>query len=347
MKTRKIKRKGGTFRNRLAPVESGIELEDVNDILQRKIRKKETEERIEYEKRDNFIRLGNTHIMSPLSWVHATVWLQKEKCNIFLIGEVHKIRNRKCKSIFNMFSDLIRDIESTPVPSIDILLETTETDINMYKRFKEEKPIETTLKNWAYDLSTDPRQDTFKQINMVRILLSGCIDKYTSNCPFRVHWTDPNSMMRLPTRQHRLPDNIAKLFGLQPEDLEIKYNGYKEDYNIDKNTIYKYFINILNQHGVIQKELKKAEQLNEHFNTTFVETILKQIIDRCITHEIGFFLILRSMIDFYTAARIISHKMENVIVYEGMMHIDNLIFILRSLGYAEMSVLNPQCTSFK
>ena len=45
------------------------------------------------------------------------------------------------------------------------------------------------------------------------------------------------------------------------------------------------------------------------------------------------FCYLRSLVDLYTAARIVAKKMKNVIVYEGGAHISNLKLLFEKLGY--------------
>lgn len=45
------------------------------------------------------------------------------------------------------------------------------------------------------------------------------------------------------------------------------------------------------------------------------------------------FCYIRSVVDIYTAARIVAKKMKNVIVYEGAAHVRNLKLIFKKLGY--------------
>ena len=86
-----------------------------------------------------FIALCKKYIMkSSLDNVDRKVWLNKEDCNIFIIGEHHKPHER-CTSILDMFRKLFRENDKNPV-LIDLLVEVLPTNIEHYAEKNKKDP---------------------------------------------------------------------------------------------------------------------------------------------------------------------------------------------------------------
>jgi hypothetical protein len=151
-----------------------------------------------------FIKLANDHIMSvPLEHVRTKVWLQKEGCNIFLIGETHNKRNNKCKGIYEMFVGLITAIIKSKIKKVDIMIQVNEDKLNMYS---------TT----AFNLKNTYHDPDYLQLNNVRELLVKCIHQ---KCPFKVHSTeftpdtwikDLDTDMDIPVSSEALTPNLVR-----------------------------------------------------------------------------------------------------------------------------------------
>ena len=298
-----------------------------------------------------FINLGIYHIMNtPLEHVYTKTWMQKDDCNIFLIGEHHYIRNGKCTGIHEMFQGLLKDVIKFQIsPKVDIMVETNEKIMD--------KNVDT------FDIDTSPYLH-FRQINNVRRLLSPCIK--SKNCPFNVHWTDPNSMIpnRIDTynwtykfykriytktnRKNRLPEWIREIDehsskgewsnNYTPKSVMIRENLYD-----NKN-----IIKLLTEHGVVMKEIEKASLVDPRFTIDFAKkaftNVIKEIQKDNDTPNTYIYRCLRRVTDIYAAARIISKSMKNVIIYEGNNHIIFLKKIFTDLGYTnKMEKTNNQC----
>ena len=317
-----------------------LELRRIERLKQQVIPILIEEERIEREEknseRDFFIRLCKKNIMdTPLDWVIKKTWLQKGGCNIFLIGERHAKRNNSCTSIYDMFKGLINILVKSKYTShVDILLEIKENEIGKtYTR-----PVTTSLVEWADDIKG--LQSIMEQINAIRYLFASCINKDNSCPPFKVHWTDPNGMLDLQTRQKRFPDwihAITKTNAVNTDWTESEYIPTEKE-----------LTNLLTSHGVIAKEIQKAELVDPSFNMEFAKSIFEEFMTNS-EYYLNFkkhnmFLLLRDVNDLYTAARIVSKKMKNVIVYQGNAHTENIINILTRLRYTIMEQTeNPQC----
>jgi len=288
----------------------------------------------------DFITLGKNHIMNtPLEHVYTKTWMQKGDCNIFLIGEHHYLRNGKCTGIHEMFQGLLKDVIKFQIsPKVDIMLETNEKNMDYIVN--------------TFDIDTSPYLH-FIQINNVRILLSPCIK--SKNCPFNVHWTDPNSMVykfynRITNtnRKPRLPEWIREIDELSTNSEWI--NNYTPKSVMIRENLYdnKNIIKLLTEHGVVMKEIEKARLVDPRFTIDFAKKaftyIIKEIQKDNNTPNTYIYRCLRSVTDIYAAARIISKSMKNVIIYEGDNHITFLKKIFTDLGYTnKMEKTNNQC----
>jgi len=266
--------------------------------------------------RDAFIEMGKYIMNTALEAVLSKYWLQKGDCNIFLIGENHQPRNFKCIGIYDMFTTLIRIIEKVDIkPSIDIMLELTESEI----KTSAFKPRDMSFSEWIHLLGNNTES---LQINEVRHLLGSCIDK-TNNCPFKVHWSDSNGMLPNARPYDAYPKWVSDL-------TNLKFGVPAEvDYTPEE------LVDLLTHHLIVKKEIEKAEKINPSFNMEFSKKIFKEIIKNVNDYAQSDHLIyiMRSIIDFYTSARIIAKDMKNIIVYEGHAHIKNVVYILSKLDY--------------
>lgn len=156
-------------------------------------------------------------------------------------------------------------------------------------------------------------------------------------------------------------------------DLENRFNSTFEDTGpvYDKHTEYfpknRFdYMNLLTQHCVIMKEIKKAQlklpgvDLKQLFMTLFqqdIDDLLLEIESKRITREEEFTeqmeqinyitigsMLLRLVIDYYMIARIIHFDMKNVIVYAGSKHTNHLKSILVRLSFAIVEDVGEECT---
>jgi uncharacterized iron-regulated protein len=107
-------------------------------------------------------------MVNNIDRVIETSWLQKNNCNVFLIGEVHK-SHQKCKPILEIFKSLIQQ-NSKLMLDIDVFVEIFQHDtVHVLDKHKV------------------PKKDV--QINHVRKYFNKCFTEH--NCPMRIHWADP------------------------------------------------------------------------------------------------------------------------------------------------------------
>ena len=378
-KTRKFKKKGGWWWSRKGSPK--IETEE----------EKNERERIKKETLTNstiFIDTCKDIFMTePLSMVSKISWMQKDDCNIFLIGEYHGINNERCKGIFESFKQLINEIFIKKTNfEIDILLEIKENETKFISQSKNknfERPKDNTLIQFANDdindindLNANGYRDAEghkrkeAQINLVRYLLASCIERHDCS-PFKIHWTDANGMIT-PLKQKDASGNVIKdasgneitvkkkdkygnvIKDASGNEITVK-KGLKETFanlaihsenlnakklvttlNGSKNAQYNYIIqNFLLDHDVVMKEIKKATIVNPTYTVNFVKDMFSEIINENykIYNYHNVFILFRHVIDFYTVARLISQKMKNVIIYQGGLHTDFIIRILKRLKF--------------
>lgn len=279
-----------------------------------------------------FKDLCERHIMNTnLEWVHQKTCLQKDECTVYLIGEEHNARNYKCTGIYDMFDSLLKEIHQSDLkPLIHVMLEVNELDV------EEQSHVDFT--------SMDDKQF---QISKIRKLFYKCIKH--KNCDIKVHWADPNKMA---------PRTGSDFFGntslvprwiaeLQRYTSNVSDTDWTDNSLISSELVKPYdYLKILTQHGVATKEIHKASMVNPHFNLRFCKELFA-IWARKYNVEHDYILcanyLVRDVMDFYTAARIIKSNMKNVIVYAGNQHTTNLITIFTELGFSERHTTNTDC----
>lgn len=276
-------------------------------------------------KKCHFISLCKKYIMiNKLDRVIKTTWLQKNNCNVFLIGEVHK-PHQKCIPLIDMFKNLVQHTSKLSL-DIDLFVEIFQHD------------TVRILDNYKV-----PNKDV--QINHVRKYFNKCFTEH--NCPVRIHWADPT--------QTNLEKNI------QPWLIELsKYSFVFFTNDWFKNKKITSFFNkeqdiprLLTDNRIVVKEIGKASIINKHFTLDFAtklfmefylkskEKYIKEYNRFNWTHLVT--LQLRFVIDFYVAARIIKSDMKNVIYYAGYAHTNNITTILNALEFKTMEIVNGNC----
>ncbi len=284
---------------------------------------------------NSFIGLMQKNVMIPtLDSVKHKTWLQKDDCNIFLIGEKHSAKtDPSCVGIYEMLTDVLDEIQAGTFPPIDLMLELTQKDNALH--FKNRKD---------YNLFS-------LQINNVRKLLSQC--SHVRDCGINVHWTDINTMHK----DIKKSDKPCDTKGVKGADrlptwiLELAKIPLFQDWSKltrvkDKLRTEKDLTKLLTEHCVVKKEIDKATLLCPQFTMEFAVRVFNQIVKEfnvLFTYEGRAQLALRSVIDFYTVARIIKSNMKNVIVYAGNLHTNNVITILLALGFHVMEQKPGTC----
>ena len=267
---------------------------------------------------DIFIKFCKILIMiNDLDSVVKTTWLQNNDCNIFLVGEIHKRHEQtNCKGIISLFKNLIK-IQNI---QIDLMVEFKNRDVSkgFYKTFD---IIENERLN---------KKDF--QINEVRNILIDCI-KYKSCDNIHVHWTDP-SVSPENKRYNKLPKWMKILNTYTYPTFDLSWINNKEITNYfnpikNKNDI----LNLLLKNPIAMKEIKKAYKINSFFEINNIKSIFLEIYDITKTFyekeddDYIIFNMSRTVMDFYTIARIIKSDMKNVIIYVGVNHSERIIYI--------------------
>ena len=289
-----------------------------------------------------FKDLCERHIMNTnLEWVHQKTCLQKNGCTIFLIGEEHNARNYKCTGIYEMFESLLKEIHQSDIkPMIHVMLEVNELNV------EEQSQVDFTS-----ELMDKQQHDTKFQLSMIRKLFYKCIKH--KNCDIKVHWVEPNKMApgtgsnfirntivpRWITELQRYTSNISSNISVDRDWTDNPLISSELDKPYD-------YLKILTQHSVVTKEIHKASMVNPHFTLRFCKELFA-IWARKYNVEYNYILcanfLVRDVMDFYTAARIIKSNMKNVIVYAGNKHTNNLITIFTELGFSERHTTNTDC----
>ena len=255
-----------------------------------------------------FIDLCKKNIMvKNLDHVYKSTWLQNDDCNIFLVGEQHrKHDNVNCVEILEMFRKLVEtnNISENPI-KIDFFIE-------IYNEY--------VLNNYKYDYEYNIEK---VQINNIRGEFINCIKN--KNCPnLHVHWADPTIISETHKRYKKLP----KLLKIFQKDEVWKHT----ENNIDENIII-FILKLLIENPIVIKEFKKASKNNIMFKIEKIKSIYLEIYD--ITKKLYkddynhiVFCMSRTVMDFYTIARIIKSKNKNIIIYAGNEHTERIIYIL-------------------
>jgi hypothetical protein len=276
-----------------------------------------------------------------LDSVYRKFWMQKGDCNIFLIGEGHA-RHTRCKSIYDMFGDLLADNRRlTPPVKFDLLLEDFSQD---------------RKKNFIFWNRLE------HQMNVVRTRFKHCMHKHTKKpCDVRVHWVDSTE------DSESVPKWISNI-GKARLGIEKDTGDWKAELQ-SKDDVLK----LVTLNRKVMKEIQKASEVNPVFNQAFVLDMFQRLNEESMSPTIlwaadinsiprpifydydpwsGYwkgdvFYFNRNVIDIYTIARLIKSKMKHVIIYAGFAHTCNCYQILLSLGFqVKMErVGSPKCDS--
>jgi predicted transcriptional regulator len=173
---------------------------------------------------------------------------------------------------------------------------------------------------------------------MVRKLFVNCI-KY-KNCPMKVHWIDCNM-----NNSKRLPTWMNELYNAHLSEKDwTKTPSIASELNTKRS-----LLKLLTSHGIVTKEIEKAEKINPMFTLEFAESLFaKMIVDYSSMYSKGntVFHSFRAVMDFYTVARIIKSEMKHVIVYVGHNHAERISHILQQVGFElREKTTNPQCVT--
>ena len=304
---------------------------------------------VQFAQSSAFVDLCNADIMNTsLEFVEHKSWLSKGKVNIFIIGEVHSYRNYEEVGIFEMFEQLVGKIKDRDT-FVDILLEisegTTNRDVEFYMRTPELPDAES------------------RQLENVRDLFRRCIGKH--NCgKIRVHWVD--NMEFSTSSTYKTPNkfipwhltSVRTALDAMPEwliNFYRDYNNHKYDndyYDIDTSFQDRFqrdedLLKLLDENTIVLKEIDKAANVQLHeetiFNREFARTILIELIQSWTDDVRGYkgkiYDTARTVMDLYTVARMIKSNMKNVIIYVGGFHAENIVFILRRLGYIPNEII--------
>ena len=278
------------------------------------------------EESKKFVDLCEKFIMTDkLDHVYASTWLKNGDYNIFLIGEEHKPHdNLKCIGILDMFRKLI---EKNPKNDMNI-----DFFIEIYNRYV----YNDDLYNFKYDIINKA------QIYNIRIAFLNCIK--SKKCPYiRVHWTDPSIISEKDKNYKKLPKWLKLLQEYSGEGFSIKNDNDFKKWKKNKK-ILKYFNPYINENDILKllteniiviKEFNKVFLLYPMFNIEKIKSIFLEIyfITKKMyknNYDYTIFSMDRTVMDFYSVARILKSQMKNVIFYAGNNHIERIIFILNT-----------------
>ena len=256
-----------------------------------------------------------------LDHVYATTWLNNNNnCNIFLIGEQHKQHdNSKCIGILDMFRKLLAKNTKNQA-NIDFFIE-------IYNDY--------VVNNDKYDFDYDSNKI---QISNIRTVFMNCIK--SKKCSYvRVHWTDPTIMSETHKRYNEFPYWLRILEKYYKSTYEnfIKWKNEKiilKHFNpyVNENDILK----LLTENAIVRKEIRRASRINKTFEIEKIKSIYLQIYyisEKLYDMDYLIFSMYRTVMDFYTIARLIKLNLKNVILYAGNSHTQRIIFILKYFGF--------------
>jgi hypothetical protein len=298
-----------------------------------------TREPIEQTMRRQFILLCRKHIMvQTLDSVFVTAQLSNKNSTIFLIGE-HHAPHTKCVAILDMFKKLIKEnsAHTNPVP-IDLMIEVLQSNVDSIRTERENsQSYDSDYENEMKFLNE--RVQGFRvHLEEIREYFANCIAD--RNCKVRVHWTDPNeNLVKDDTDRYgaeNYPRKDKKPRKYIPDWLvqlgytgHTRYTPYILQHFDERHDIPKLIL----ENPIIMKEIKKASKVNPAFNLDFALHHLNNFIENQYEGREKIFWLTRSLMEIYSAARIVKSNMKHVIYYAGAQHIMYLIAILTSLDY--------------
>ena len=282
---------------------------------------------------------------NKLDHVIQTTLLQKDDINIFLIGEEHaKHDNKKCKGIFEMFHKLTEDLTTNYKSKesnikIDLMIELRKED--SYGKNSYESESYESLKKKDYN-----------QLEKVRQLFIDYINNKNKNmCDYlRVHWIDPISngrdfedewlprFFKIVSSEEEDYNNVRSPIWERKEENIVQYfNPRKDPKQINK---------LLTDNPIIIGEIDKIKKKNidgilSLFSSIFLN--MYEIRKKIFGFKIAVFEMYRTVMDFYTIARIIQKDMKNVIIYAGDNHIENIKLILCSHFNFKCKTIEGKC----
>jgi hypothetical protein len=293
-------------------------------IRKPRIRPIEAMRQIETMKREKreFVDLCDRHIMNTrLAFVNSVVHLENVHSTVYIIGEKHDAYHGRCKEISVMFEELFQ--ENTVM--IDFILELMHSDSTR----------EISIPYNVNDI----------QINNVRNRYQKCIQ--TRNCPgMRLHWADPTE-----TADPIQEKNIAPWLNALGR-YSLGSNLWLNDILIVHNfSLISDIPKLLTENRFIVKEIEYANKVNPAFTMPFAVRLFQEMWSTMLQNFSAKFKRegirydmdlnwqkfvpkqLRRVVDFYTAARIISFRMPHVICYVGENHALNIVKILHALEF--------------
>ena len=315
-----------------------------------------------------YLKILEQHILNtPLDLVESSYWM-KNKINdvdIFLIGEQHGEKNGKCTGILDMFNSLIfyiRDLKRksrSPFPLINIMLESN--------------PHEFT------EVTHGPAPDQLTSVirtipSKAKIIKVQWFDVNRSNQYEHYYPEETCDIKKSCVSSKTLPSwiNNLQMAGFNYNKIEEHEHFFTPYINIPPryaqitDPIASSWTNIIHKHCIIKKELCKIKKITydyvdprKIFNINY---ILKKFNEKIIStsniynssltsgvlpHEHPLSIVLRHAIDFYCVARIISQKMNCVVIYGGHEHILFIIEILKDMGYNVFKNSNYDCKDYK
>lgn len=254
-------------------------------------------------------------------------WFSKNNVNVFIIGEVHNIRNFNGTGTYEAFNEFMQDLQTIDTGPIDIMLEISDESI---------------------DRDSLPYNPEYYQITNIRNLLHHCIKTHSCG-KLRVHWVDGDyskhpymiSKRFSPTITIAEPKKTLRTaLNAMPQWLKHFYENYQEVdgklvLNLTPELIERFktvqgILSLLDENTIVLKEIDKATHINPKFNLEFARDVL---ISELVLTNYDIFNAARTVMDIYTVARMIKSKMKNVIIYVGAAHSIRIANMLVKLDY--------------
>jgi len=268
-----------------------------------------------------FVDLCDRHIMNTrMAFVKSVTHVENVHTTLYLIGEKHDVYHGRCKSIVDMFEELFQ--ENTVM--IDFMIELMQVHTDFYTQI--------------------PFDQDDSQINNVRNRYTPCIVR--RNCPgIRVHWADPTQTTFEKNKNIALWLNILSTYPIG-SNLWMK-DIFLTDILSQISDVPK----LLTENRFVVKEIERAAKVNPAFTLPFAirlfeemwTTLLRNFVEKAKREGFDYDMNsnwqkfvpmqLRRVVDFYTAARIISFRMPHVICYVGDSHAQAIVQILQALEF--------------
>ena len=270
-----------------------------------------------------FIKLCRKYLLDPeLDSVLTTAVMSNGETTLVCIGERHT-RHTQCVSIYDALVGLVEENKRNPI-EIDLMIE--------YLQYASALSAHDETRGALDEIKYDP---TSAQITNIRLHFRRCI--VTRDCAVRVHWTDPTETFFASVNKKDLPLWLHRLSkaALNSDDWTRERfisSQFNKESDIPK---------ILTENRIVVNEIRKATEVNPHFTLEFaIRIFMNWWTERTTSYmytangwqwSVG--MHLRSVVDIYTAARLVKLRMKNVIFYAGDLHVNHVIEILQNLGF--------------